>query len=102
MPTCHSAKKAHITRVIIEYVHRKTNQSGHSMTLNELRVQGYYVQNGSKVVAQVLKNCVTCRKLRRPVECQKMADLPQERTEPHPVFHNSGMDVFGPYMVKRD
>lgn len=42
-----------------------------------------------------------CRKIRRPTEVQKMADLPPERTEQYPVFCHSGMDVFGPYIFKR-
>ena len=94
--------KAHITRVIIEDVHSKVNHGGRSLTLNGLRSQGYHVLRGSKTVAQIIRNCVTCRKLRRKTETQKMAELPPQRTEQCPVFTNSGMDVInGPYVVKR-
>lgn len=74
---CHPVilpRHAHVTKVIIEYVHRKINHGGRSITLSELRVQGYYVQNGSKVVAQMLRNCVTCRKIRRPTEIQYISE----------------------------
>lgn len=35
----------------------------------------------SKVVAKYINNCVTCRKMRRPVEEQRMADLPADRVD---------------------
>ena len=94
-------KKAHVTETIIRYMHRRTNHGGRSLTMNELRTQGYYVQKGSKAAAEVIRNCVTCRKQRRPAETQKMANLPPERTEVQPPFYKSGMDVFGPYKVKK-
>lgn len=43
--------------------------------------------------------CDMFRKLRRPTEYQKMADLPQERVMP--TFKNCGMDCFGPFVVKQ-
>ena len=94
-------RQSHVTKVIITKVHNETNHGGRSLTLCELRTQGYYVHKGSKTVAKILNNCLVCRKIRRPPECQKMADLPSERVEQCPVFFHSGMDVFGPYMVKR-
>ena len=94
-------RKAHVTQAIIRHIHEKTNHGGRSFTLNELRTQGFYVLRGSKVVAQVIRSCVMCRRQRGPTESQKMSDLPSERTEMQPVFYSSGMDVFGPYIIKR-
>ena len=56
---------------------------------------------GSIAVARFIKVCVKCRKLRRSLEEQKMADLPKERVEPSLPFSHTGMDVFGPFTVKR-
>ena len=94
-------KRAHVVQVIIRHVHEKTNHGGRGFTLNEMRAQGFYILKGSKVIAQTIHDCFVCRKQRRPAESQKMADLPPERTEMQPVFYNSGMDVFGPFMIKR-
>ena len=47
------------------------------MTYNELRQNGYWVINGSSGVARFISSCVTCRRLRRPTEQQKMACLPE-------------------------
>ncbi|CAM4662406.1 unnamed protein product [Leuciscus chuanchicus] len=40
------------------------------------------------------------RRLRKPVEGQRMSDLPTERVEPSPPFVYCGMDCFGPFMTK--
>lgn len=55
----------------------------------------------SRAVASHVHHCVTCRKLRRPTEEQRMADLPSERTNPSPPFTYCGMDCFGPFITKQ-
>ncbi|XP_024117236.1 uncharacterized protein LOC112138823 [Oryzias melastigma] len=67
----------------------------------ELRANGFWVIGASKLVAKIIHNCVLCRKLRRPTELQKMADLPKERVEASAPFTYSGMDCFGPFLVKK-
>lgn len=51
------------------------------------------------MVAKELASCVPCKKLRGPYVIQKMADLPQDRTEVGPPFTNVGFDVFGPWTI---
>lgn len=43
-----------------------------------------------------------CRRVRRPVEEQRMAELPKERVEASAPFTYCGMDCLGPFIVKRD
>ena len=43
-----------------------------------------------------------CRKLRAPPVQQKLADLPEDRTEPAPPFTYSAVDYFGPFVIKED
>ena len=40
-----------------------------------------------------IHKCVRCRRQRRSIEGQKMADLPQERVESTPPFTYCGMDA---------
>nr|XP_054757838.1 uncharacterized protein LOC129263947 [Lytechinus pictus] len=94
-------KQSPVTEALVRHIHQKVHHQGRGVTQNELRAQGYWIVSGSKVVAELVRNCVTCRRLRRPEEVQKMADLPEERTEPTPPFTFVGMDCFGPFMVKR-
>ena len=91
-------KDDHFTRAIIASLH--THHAGRSQTLNNLRSQGYWVISGSKTVESLLRNCAGCRRQRRPVEEQKMADLPPERVESSPPFSSVGMDCFGPFTTK--
>ena len=67
----------------------------------ELRTNGFWVIGGSKLVAKLIHTCVLCRKLRRPTESQRMAELPKERLEASAPFTYSGMDCFGPFIVKK-
>lgn len=57
-----------ITRLILGYCHEKTQHQGRGQTLNELRANGYWVVGGSKVVVNYIKQCVVCRRARRPTE----------------------------------
>ncbi|XP_035863972.1 uncharacterized protein LOC118496432 [Sander lucioperca] len=90
-----------ITPLIIGYCHEKSQHQGRGQTLNELRAHGYWVVGGSKIVASYIKQCVTCRRARRPTETQKMADLPANRVDPSPPFSFCGMDCFGPFLTKQ-
>ncbi len=94
-------KEGIVTQLILEHCHEKTQHQGRGQTLNELRASGYWILGASKVVAKLINNCITCRKMRRPVEEQRMADLPADRVEPSPPFSYSGVDCFGPFYTKQ-
>ena len=94
-------KISHVSNVMVKYFHERIHHQGRGQTLNHVRSNGYWIISGSRVVANVIKNCVTCRRLRRPVEEQKMADLPADRVEASSPFTFVGMDCFGPFMTKR-
>ncbi|XP_076853956.1 uncharacterized protein LOC143509279 [Brachyhypopomus gauderio] len=90
-----------VTRLILRYCHEKTQHQGRGQTLNEVRANGYWIIAGSKAVASYIRQCVTCRRARRPTEQQRMADLPTDRIEPTPPFSFCGMDCFGPFYSKQ-
>ncbi|XP_023197668.1 uncharacterized protein LOC111610010 [Xiphophorus maculatus] len=92
---------SHITKLIVSHYHAKTCHQGRGQTQMELRTNGFWVIGGSKLVAKMIRDCVFCRKLRRPTEKQRMADLPKERVESSAPFTYSGMDCFGPFIVKK-
>ncbi|XP_026054611.1 uncharacterized protein LOC113040501 [Carassius auratus] len=93
-------KDHHITKMIISQCHENVKHQGKGLTINEIRSQGYWIPGISRAVASHVHHCVTCRKLRRPTEEQRMADLPSERTNPSPPFTYCGMDCFGPFITK--
>ena len=51
---------------------------------------------------KIKKLCVRCRFLGRQLEGQKMLSLPTPITVPCPPFTNVGIDLAGPFQVKRE
>lgn len=94
-------KDHYITKMIISQCHENVKHQGKGLTINEIRSQGYWIPGISRAVASYVHHCVTCRKLRRPTEEQRMANLPLERTSPSPPFTYCGMDCFGPFIIKQ-
>lgn len=94
-------REHHITKLIIAHCHERVNHQGKGFTMNEIRSNGYWIPKLSQTVASYIRRCVFCRKQRRPVEGQKMRDLPTERFEQSPPFTYCGMDVFGPFLTKQ-
>ena len=93
-------RKGNLTVAAIRWMHQRIEHSGRYTTLNELRVNGYWVINGSSMVRLIISKCVTCRYLRGRSGEQKMADLPQERLSESPPFTYCGVDMFGPFTIK--
>lgn len=93
-------KDNHITDLIIKHYHEKIKHQGRGITLNEIRSNGYWIVHGVSMVNRTIKDCVTCRKLRGKKQVQKMSDLPVDRFYDESPFTYSGMDVFGPFIVK--
>lgn len=94
-------KSHHITKAIIAYCHEKVQHQGKGLTINEIRSSGFWIPGINRAVATHLHQCITCRKLRRFTEEQRMADLPSERVDPSPPFTYCRMDCFGPFLTKQ-
>ena len=92
-------RKSHVTNLIIKRLHERLAHAGRGHTLAKLR-EKYWVTGANAAVRHLIANCVTCRRNRAPVAEQKMADLPKDRVTPAPPFTYTGVDYFGPYMIK--
>ena len=64
---------------IIEFYHSKTQHSGKTTTLAEVRSCGFWVVSGNSLVKKLVFLCVRCQFLRGKFGEQKMANLPFER-----------------------
>ena len=93
-------RKSIVTARIIEWCHEKCGHGGRNLTLNEIRVNGFWIISANTAVRSFIHHCVTCRKLTGQFGSQKMADLPEQRTDDAPPFTHVGIDMFGPFMVK--
>ena len=92
-------RKSHVTNLIIQHLHERLAHAGRGHTLAKLR-ERYWVPGANAAVRHLIANCVTCRRNRAPVSEQKMADLPKDRVTPAPPFSYTGVDYFGPYVIK--
>ena len=93
-------RNSHVTTLIVRYFHERTSHRRKTMTLNEVRSNGFWIISGSAVVSSIISSCVKCKKLRGAVQEQRMSDLPEDRLETAPPFTYCAVDYFGPFIVK--
>lgn len=89
-------KKSHVSALLVKHHHEHVHHQGKGITMNELCGNGVWILGCGNMVSSHIYMCVKCRRYRRATEVQRMADLPEERTETSPPFTFSGMDCFGP------
>lgn len=88
-----------ITRLLVEYHHRKAMHGANELIVNELRQQ-YWVLKLRPTVRAVVARCLFCRYRRAAPQPQRMADLPAARLQHNRrAFTFTGVDFFGPMEV---
>ncbi|XP_078384539.1 uncharacterized protein LOC144666962 [Oculina patagonica] len=88
----------HFTRLYAEYIHRRGHH-GVATTVSKICTR-FWIPKVHNMVKSIKYNCVTCRILdAKPCE-QAMGNLPQERLKPSPPWHNTAIDLFGPFKIR--
>ena len=89
-----------VSKMIMRDTHTKMGHPGSERTLCDSRRQ-YWIVRGRNLAKETVRNCVVCRKLRQPPHVTLMADLPPDRLKLFsPPFTTTGVDLFGPFMLK--
>jgi hypothetical protein len=90
-----------VSSLIVREAHEKAAHAGKETTLARLRLR-YWVLGARNMIKNELQHCFLCKRLRSLPLCQRMSALPQDRvTSGKPPFYSTGVDCFGPFMVKR-
>lgn len=88
-------------KLLVQHLHEKSGHMGREAVLTHVR-EKYYIVKCSKLVRNVLKRCIICRKVQGLPSNQIMSDLPVDRvTGDAPPFASTATDLFGPFFVSR-
>nr|XP_006818377.1 PREDICTED: uncharacterized protein LOC102800969 [Saccoglossus kowalevskii] len=88
-------KRNHFSTLVASHYHDRIGHQDRGMTVNEIQNHGYWIVGCRSTVSSLIQNCVTCKKLRGRRVSQKMANLPEDRTEPSPPFTHCVLDKVG-------
>ena len=92
-------KGEEIVHDLIRHVHKATAHAGPEQVRNVLREKFLILSDGSEV-KKVVNKCGPCQRNFKKPASQKMAPLPVDRLEEGCPFEVSGIDCFGPFVVK--
>ncbi|XP_073769332.1 uncharacterized protein [Danio rerio] len=89
-----------VSKMLIRHVDSNLKHPGSERLFGELR-RKYWILRGREAVRKEQRGCVECQKWRAQPVVPRMADLPPARLRLHsPPFFSTGMDCFGPFLVK--
>lgn len=89
-----------VTKFIIQDADRDLHHPGSERLFAELR-RRYWILRGREAVKRHQYSCPDCRRWRAKPAVPQMADLPLARLRlMKPPYFSTGMDCFGPFMVK--
>ena len=87
-----------VAELIMLSAHWK-DHTGKDITMAMARHEAWII-NARKLARQIIRGCTRCRYIRKTLEGQKMAVLPDAVQVPCPPFTNIGVDLCGPFTVK--
>ncbi|XP_057290264.1 uncharacterized protein LOC130612948 [Hydractinia symbiolongicarpus] len=93
--------KHHIARLIIQHIHHTNFHVGQNATLILSR-QNIWIPTGKSFVKNLTNACTYCKSKKIKPMSPLMGDLPIDRLAVgEPPFNRSGVDYFGPMIVRR-
>ncbi|KAL1282342.1 hypothetical protein QQF64_001145 [Cirrhinus molitorella] len=92
--------KHNLTKLLIKEFDERLLHPGTERLSAEMRRQ-YWILRGRQAIKHHQINCPSCQRWRAQPRVPQMADLPPERLRLLcPPFYSTGVDCFGPYVVK--
>ena len=84
-----------ISRLIVLQAHLACLHGGPTLTASIVAQQAWIVGR-KRLVNSVIRNCMSCQRVKPRLAHQLMGDLPAARVTPAPPFSSSGLDYAGP------
>ena len=93
------SKDSHLTKLIVEKIHKKLNHSGKYAVLSEFRKE-FYLSSCFSYVKKCIKACITCNRFNNRTIKLNQNSYRDIRVNPSKVpFRNLFMDYIGPFDV---
>ena len=92
-------REHHVSRLIVDYYHRKNLHLLTQALLYTLRQQ-FWPVGGRKMIQSVLRKCIVCIKQNPKFIQPIMGDFPANRITPQIVFNTTAVDYAGPFNLK--
>ena len=97
------AKNHHLTKLIIEFYHRRCKHLEVQTTMNAIRSNGFWIPKMRQCVKNVLSNCIIYKKFNNlSYRYPKMTNLPKHRVNFIKPFMHTGVDFTGHLFVKNE
>ena len=87
------------TKLYATMIHKDNLHCGPQQLLSTIR-QRFWPPRGNRLVANIVKKCVTCFHAKPTMHHQFMGDLPADRVQQNRCFLNVGVDYAGPIGIK--
>nr|CAI5831915.1 unnamed protein product [Callosobruchus analis] len=91
--------KHHLTKLIVMHEHHRQLHASTQTLLASLR-QRYWPLGGRRTIRSILRQCITCFRVKPSRLMQKMGALPLDRVSQHRPFLITGVDMAGPFLIK--
>ncbi|XP_015123178.1 uncharacterized protein LOC107045415 [Diachasma alloeum] len=88
-----------VTDMIIRHVHQSNLHAGIQSTLHAIRTK-FWILNGTDQIRKLVRQCVDCIRQKPKLVHAQVADLPRARVNEAPAFSCTGVDFFGPILIK--
>ena len=89
-----------LTTLFVSCLHVSLYHCGPSLLLNFVGAKVHII-GARRLIRDVCRKCVTCRRSTARAEKQQMRQLPSARVNPSPPFTNTGMEFAGPFLLKK-
>ena len=88
-----------VTKLIIYTEHMRLLHAGPTLLASSL-CRRFHITSSRKVIRDITRRCVTCRRNSAKPQAQMLGQLPIERVTPDLVFEKVGVDYAGPVYTK--